>query len=195
MMPDAASVIVPVGGFGTIYLDPPWPERGGGQVKRGADRHYQTIPVKEMPRVILQCPYFHPADDALMWMWATANYTMAGGWLMEVLGFRYVTNRIWVKVVRQLAMTDLQLDWERTKRGLGQRQRNCHELLLLGVRGHVPVPEPKDRDESVRFAPPTEHSSKPELYYREIERVSPEPRLELFARSRRPGWTSWGNEV
>jgi hypothetical protein len=26
--------------YRTIYIDPPWPERGGGKIKRGADRHY-----------------------------------------------------------------------------------------------------------------------------------------------------------
>jgi N6-adenosine-specific RNA methylase IME4 len=28
-----------------------------------------------------------------------------------------------------------------------------------------------------------------------VEAVSPGPRLELFARRARPGWTVWGNEV
>ncbi len=25
--------------YKTIYADPPWPEVGGGKIKRGADRH------------------------------------------------------------------------------------------------------------------------------------------------------------
>jgi len=41
----------------------------------------------------------------------------------------------------------------------------------------------------------TKHSQKPEAFQDEIERVSPGPRLELFARRARPGWTVWGNEV
>ena len=27
-------------GYSTVLADPPWPESGGGKVKRGADRHY-----------------------------------------------------------------------------------------------------------------------------------------------------------
>lgn len=29
--------------YGTILVDPPWPERGGGKIKRGADRHYSVL--------------------------------------------------------------------------------------------------------------------------------------------------------
>ena len=38
----------PQGKYKTIYIDPPWPEHGGGKIKRGADRHYalmqETVP-------------------------------------------------------------------------------------------------------------------------------------------------------
>jgi hypothetical protein len=35
----------------------------------------------------------------------------------------------------------------------------------------------------------------PEKAYAVIERVSPGPRVEMFARTQRPGWSVWGNEV
>jgi hypothetical protein len=35
----------------------------------------------------------------------------------------------------------------------------------------------------------------PEKAYAVIERVSPGPRVEMFARTQRPGWAVWGNEV
>jgi len=40
-----------------------------------------------------------------------------------------------------------------------------------------------------------EHSRKPDELHAIIEKCSPGPRLELFARHRRQGWTVWGNEV
>ncbi|MCR9095693.1 MAG: S-adenosylmethionine-binding domain-containing protein [bacterium] len=40
----------------------------------------------------------------------------------------------------------------------------------------------------------TAHSRKPALVSELIERVSSPPRLELFARSKRDGWTTWGNQ-
>jgi N6-adenosine-specific RNA methylase IME4 len=40
-----------------------------------------------------------------------------------------------------------------------------------------------------------EHSRKPDEQYELIESCSPGPRLELFARGRRPKWASWGNQA
>ena len=39
------------------------------------------------------------------------------------------------------------------------------------------------------------HSDKPDAFFDIVERISPGPYLELFARRARPGWTVWGNEV
>ena len=39
------------------------------------------------------------------------------------------------------------------------------------------------------------HSQKPEAFQDLVESVSPGPYLELFARRKRLGWHSWGNEV
>jgi hypothetical protein len=40
-----------------------------------------------------------------------------------------------------------------------------------------------------------DHSHKPEEQYGLIERISPGPYLELFARRRQSGWHAWGNEI
>ena len=37
-----------------ILIDPPWLERGGGKIKRGADRHYALLKTRDMPQVIYQ---------------------------------------------------------------------------------------------------------------------------------------------
>ena len=39
------------------------------------------------------------------------------------------------------------------------------------------------------------HSAKPDRQYERIEALVGGPYLELFARSERPGWSAWGNEV
>ena len=43
--------------------------------------------------------------------------------------------------------------------------------------------------------PHNSHSTKPEFFQDMIEKVTEEPRLELFARRKRDGWDVWGNEV
>ena len=34
--------------YRTIYADPPWMERGGGKIKRGADKHYPLMSTKDI---------------------------------------------------------------------------------------------------------------------------------------------------
>ena len=46
------------------------------------------------------------------------------------------------------------------------------------------------------IAPTAAHSEKPNEFFAIAERCYPEePRLELFARRRQPGWDAWGNEI
>ncbi len=163
-------------------LDPPWTERGGGKIKRGADRHYPLVPTKELPGVIVRSELWLPERDAHCWMWSTNNYLSDALWLLEQLGFRYVTNAVWVK----------------PHFGLGQYLRGQHELLLFAVRGKGQsdrVWVGNRNVSSVLHAPKTRHSQKPAESYELIERVSQGPRIEFFARSGRDGWTSWGNEA
>lgn len=39
------------------------------------------------------------------------------------------------------------------------------------------------------------HSTKPEEFYKLVDEMSSTPKIELFARKRRDGWDSWGDEV
>ena len=43
-------------------------------------------------------------------------------------------------------------------------------------------------------SPRREHSRKPDEAYERIEALCDGPYLELFARTRRPGWDGWGNQ-
>lgn len=68
------------------------------------------------------------------------------------------------------------------------------ETCLLGMIGDLGLP----LDRSVRrliIEPIREHSRKPDRVPRDIDRLYAGPAAELFARTRRPGWDSWGNQV
>ena len=85
------------------------------------------------------------------------------------------------------------LTWIKPRLGLGRYLRNQTEHLLLGVRGKAPI---RFRGQgSWLYAPVQAHSHKPEEAYAVIERCSPGPYLELFARRKRPGWDVWGDEM
>ena len=58
--------------YKTIYIDPPWEERGGGKIKRGADRHYNLMSLDE----IAAFPIKELADPAgcHLYLWVTNNF-------------------------------------------------------------------------------------------------------------------------
>ncbi len=167
--------------FKTICIDPPWSEKGGGKIKRGADRHYPVLKTYEIVEVILDSPVWGiDGDGAHCYLWVTNNYMADGFQVLAALGFRYVTMRTWAK----------------DRFGLGQYYRGQTEHVLFGVRGRL---KSKVKTQSTLIGggivPRGRHSEKPQVFYDETELVSPGPYLEMFARKDRLGWTTWGNEV
>jgi N6-adenosine-specific RNA methylase IME4 len=156
-------------------------EKGGGKIKRGADRHYKLLKVPDIIRVMTQAePWNEIGDDAHMYLWVTNNHLQNGLKVMEALGFRYVTNVCWVK----------------GSFGLGQYFRGQHELCLFGVRGRGFSVRSNNRSiSSVLKCPKGPHSAKPEDFYAMVEKRSEGPFLEMFARQRRSNWTVWGDEI
>jgi hypothetical protein len=81
-------------------------------------------------------------------------------------------------------------------RGVGFYFRNVTELILFGVRGkNIRTLAPGRRQVNLLATRKQEHSRKPDEQYAIIEACSEGPYLELFARGRREGWTSWGAEA
>ncbi len=169
-------------GIRTIVIDPPWMEKGGGKTKRGADKHYPLLSTPEIIRTVLQGPFaeYEIAKDAHMYLWATNNFLPDGLKVMDSLGFRYITNIVWMK----------------NRMGLGQYFRGKHELCLFGVTGRGFGSRTDDRGvPSAILADTTGHSRKPGLFYDTVERRSFGPYLDVFSRLQRNGWSTWGNEA
>lgn len=167
--------------YQVIMADPPWCERGGGRIKRGADRHYDLIPTKELPRVFYDCELYRPADHAILALWATMSHLPDAMWLIETLGFTYISNLVWIK----------------DRPGLGQYIRGRHEHLLLAKRGR-PMPRIKaSRVGGAHVSSVIEerrrlHSQKPTLGYAAVEEIWPSARrLNMFAVEDREGWDKW----
>ncbi len=162
--------------YKTIYTDPPWPQQSGGI--KGAANYYTTMSVDS---IALMGDWVKEIADprSHLYMWTVSNFLPEALQVIEDWGFRYVTNLAWVK----------------DKIGLGYYFRTKHELLLFGVRGKPRKPKEMSAIESIIHAPRLEHSAKPHEFYELIERASPGPYLEIFARNKREGWHSWGNEL
>ncbi len=165
-----------------IYADPPWNEHGGGQIQRGADRHYPLMPTKD----IISLNVGHLADEnAHLYLWVTNNFLEDGLKVMRHWGFKYVTMITWVK----------------DRQGLGQYFRGQTEQCLFGIRGNLPYKiedEKRCQGSTYLYAKRTKHSEKPIEMRQLIEKVSDREgfnKLELFARQDFEGWDRFGNEI
>jgi len=169
-----------------ILADPPW--RFGDPLpgkKRGASKHYRCLKTSELR--LLQLPPIAP--DALLFMWRVAAMQEEAITVMRAWGFTPKSEFVWVKT---------EADREPPRRlGMGRYVRHEHEVCLIGVRGRGLSLITNRAVRSVVCAPRGEHSEKPAATYELIERLTggAGPRVELFARRHRPGWTCLGNEL
>ena len=163
--------------YGVIYADPPWrfePWSRTTGMDRAPENHYESMPLDEIRAIRVPA-----APDSVLFLWATQPMLPQALEVMQAWGFTYVSHLV----------------WEKDRIGLGYWSRNVHELLLIGTRGDVPAPLPGTQVESIIPAPRGEHSAKPEVFAGIIGQMFPKvPKLEMFARVHRDGWTVWGNE-
>jgi N6-adenosine-specific RNA methylase IME4 len=159
--------------FGTIYADPPWAY--GNQATRSAtDNHYDTMTLEEIAALPMS---ELAADECHLHLWTTNAFLHASFHLLEDWGFEFKSLLV----------------WDKDKFGIGNYWRLQTEYLLLGVKGGLTFLD-HSQPNIVRSAR-ARHSAKPEAVRRMIEKVSPGPRLEMFARRISNGWTAWGNEI
>lgn len=121
------------------------------------------------------------AEDCDLYLWTTQKYLPDAFGVLAAWGFRYCQTLTWCK----------------TPRGTGQGGLYCPttEFMLLGRKGKMPVKKRVDTTWWNVKRHQNCHSHKPEFFQDVIEAQSDGPRLELFARRKRHGWASWGNEL
>jgi len=178
--------LLSIGKFGTILADPPWLfQNRTGKVAPEHKRlfRYQTMTneeIAEMPVAEVALPQSH------LYLWVPNALVLTGLEVMQAWGFTYKTNLVWYKIRK---------DGGPDRRGVGFYFRNVTEMVLFGVRGNLRTLSPGRRQENILISQKREHSRKPDELYPIIEACSPGPFLELFARTKREGWETWGNEV
>jgi len=165
---------LPDGEFNVIYADPPWSFEMDNS--RGAAlREYPTMQIEDICN--LKIP---SSEDAILFLWVPNSLLRQGMQVVEKWGFSYKTHFVWVK----------------NKIGIGSWLRNQHEVMFIAVKGDIGTPETSNRYSSIINAELGKHSKKPDIVYDMIEKMYPKHKyLELFARNKRDGWTSWGNQV
>ncbi|MCB4757139.1 MAG: S-adenosylmethionine-binding protein [Elusimicrobia bacterium] len=175
-----------LGKFRTILADPPW--QFSNRTGKMAPEHkrlmrYATMKLQE----IMELPISQLAQpDCHLYLWVPNALILEGLEVMKRWGFTYKTNLVWQKIRK---------DGGPDGRGVGFYFRNVTELVLFGIRGHMRTLAPGRTQVNVLCTRKREHSRKPDELYEIIEKCSPGPYLELFARHNKNGWNQWGNEV
>jgi N6-adenosine-specific RNA methylase IME4 len=185
-----------VGGFSCLVADVPLqfslnrPSRPG----RNAMRHYRCLSAEELSTLPVGDI---AALDAWLFFWATGPCLPQAFSIIAKWGFKYSgSGFVWIKLRRAYDTNQLRLlpiAEADLHTGLGHTTRKNAEFCLVARRGR-PHRLAADVREVV-LAPVREHSRKLVEMYRRIERFCAGPRIELFARERRSGWISWGDEI
>lgn len=222
--PGSSSRIVlpfPDRSFSCIEADPPWCYRDRGYNGFATVQRYRIhCPYSTMS--LAQIAAMGPEISRIaqfqshLWLWATKDFLDAafpiiaawgfatkqvfvwaktGGrkglarWLRSEFGLRGIVLGVVVEVLARLQIPG------KPRYGMGHWGRNAIEFLLFATRGALPMLNARTSTSTLFFAPASRHSEKPGGAYGMIESLSPAPRLSMFARGRREGWTSWGDEI
>ena len=185
----------PRGPYGTILVDPPWDQPSG--FTDDVNGRYNHLPYETMSDGdVLSIPVRQLASkDSLLLLWTTNSKLPVALGALQAWSFRYVGMLTWDKV---------------SEPGPGVWLKGITEHILIGVRGRVSPPmitkkgthwttlvrsERGHASKNGVGKGLSQHSKKPGFAYLLGQDLGPEPRIELFARTRRAGWDAWGNEV
>lgn len=171
--------------YKTIVIDPPtkygvWGKASFDHRPNDFDRPlpYKAMSIEEISNL----PIKEFADtNCELYFWTTQKYLPNSFEIIKKWGFKYCQTLIWCK----------------KPMGKGQGGVYCptNEFLILARIGKMPKVERIDSTWFLVKRPHNSHSTKPEFFQDMIEKVSDEPRLEIFARRERLGWVTIGDEL
>jgi N6-adenosine-specific RNA methylase IME4 len=170
-----------------ILADPPWRQSRGGKKSvrpnsSGKELPYNVEDLDEIKKILKQFVE-QTEEDSVLFLWTIEKYLFEAEQMAKELGYKLHARMIWNKVTGIPSAFTI---------------RYGHEYLLYMYRGKLlPIAlVERGKIHSVFTEQVTEHSKKPIISYKIIERLYPTLRkIELFARFKRQGWSSWGNEA
>lgn len=173
--------------YSTIVADPPWPYRDGRALQmtdaswRGVEQTGYRF--TSMPELVSMPVRSLAADDAHLYVWCTNAFIVEAHELARAWGFQPKTLLTWVKVKPDGTPSMKAGHWF----------RGATEHVVFAVRGTLPLQTDEAVPTAFLWPRVFQHSVKPPAFGDLVERCSPGPYLELFARAQRLGWDSWGH--
>lgn len=168
--------------YRTIVADPPWAVRQPPKTFKtsgNAPLPYPTMTLDAI-KALPVAPF--ATDDAHLYLWTTNSFVREVYGVAEAWGFRPSMLLTWCKAPLGI--------------GPGWEFASATEFVLFARRGKATFGQrPKAESRNWWEWKRGRHSEKPGPFFDLVERVSPGPYLELFARTKRLGWDAWGNEI
>jgi N6-adenosine-specific RNA methylase IME4 len=176
---------IPKDKYRVVLSDCPWAftTYSNKGKEKAPDAHYGTMTLEDICNLPVNDVTL---KDSVHYEWIYNPMLPQGLQVMNRWGFEYKT---------------LAFNWRKLTKtgkdafGLGYYTRGGSELCFLGTKGKPGRPKRPWNVRQVISEPLREHSRKPDCIYEHIEAMYDGPYLELFARTERPGWDSFGNEV
>ena len=181
--------------FDIIYADPPWHYNGKLQFDKSSKAKEEIDLSKKIfistsgfkyPMMktseLMKFPIHEIAkDNCLLFMWTSNPHLAQAIELGQSWGFEY----------RTVAFV-----WDKMNHNPGKYTLSNCELCLLFKHGKIPTPRGARNVRQLIKSPRKKHSEKPIEVIEGIEKMFPhQKRIELFARRKVKGWTSWGLDI
>ncbi len=176
--------------YRTVVVDPPWPSPKAwqGKKERYSARDYKHLTIPQIRS--LGIPDIAEADSHLyIWSIQSKDSHKKSLDTKMFLEHSFDLARHWGYRPMNL------ITWGKTGPGTGNYFQVNSEFILFAVRGSLPGLKTGEQRPTWFEASRLEPSEKPDEAYELIERVSPGPRIDIFARKPRGGWDVWGDEV
>lgn len=179
------------GGYGTVVADPPWryattmavtgnaPGRVRQHGRSGAAMEYPTMSIEEIAALPVR-DWCYPAG-AHLYLWTTNTHVEFAWDIARAWGFTPKHLLTWCKRPKGMI-------------GFGAFSQST-EFVLFASSARRAIHVGRHPTTWFEWPRTIKHSAKPEGLQDIVERVSPGPYLELFARRARPGWDAWGNDA
>ena len=166
--------------YRTILADPPW-EMDFVKLKMRPNQvamPYSTMSLIEIGNLGIELrPYL--AENCNLFLWTTHTYLPNAFKVISDWGFKY----------------HCCLTWDKTNGRPCWGFKRKTEFCLYAYRGKITVNQRGEFIPTLFTEKLTTHSTKPQILYDILERNTPAPRLELFARNKREGWDSIGFDI
>lgn len=173
--------------YNCIVIDPPW----FYQLRNKDLTHRNRIPYPPMKIediLKLPVPALCAPNGTVLWLWFTNNHILEATQCIKHWGFTIKTVLTWEKIAKN----------GNTRIGTGHWLRNCTEHCILATFGKVKSfshLKKLTNEPTILHAQRREHSRKPEEFYNLVDKLCDGKKLEMFARKKRNGWDSWGDEI